>query len=217
MFNFIKRHKALSLLLFLNVVAVLVVVLIIVIHNSKTATVDIMIAPSAAVVELNGVKYDNMKSHSIEPGDYHAKISMDGMQTKEYDFSVDNNGFVKVWNYLLDAEGGFDYYMYHPEDEMILRSAADDEASKAFVAKYQRITSILSKLPLEYYDRENPMEPIGVFIDQDKEICGNNAGCLSVYGGEKHQDIAFKLIREAGYSPDDFEIIFVPESENVTE
>ena len=51
MFNFIRNHKVLSLLLFLNVVAVLVVVLVIVIHNTKTATVDIMVAPMDAVVD----------------------------------------------------------------------------------------------------------------------------------------------------------------------
>ena len=70
MFNFIKRHKALSLLLFLNVVAVLVAVLVIVIHNSKTATVDIKVAPIDATVELNGTKYENLQSHNKDTLEY---------------------------------------------------------------------------------------------------------------------------------------------------
>lgn len=217
MFNFIRRHKLLSLLLFLNVVAVLVAVLVIVIHNSKTATVDILVAPMDSVIELNGAKYENMQSHNIAPGDYHVKISMEGMQTKEFEISVENDGFVRIWTYLLDAEGGFEYYMNHPDDAMILEDAADNEAGKAFVTRYNKIVSIANVLPLEYYDRENPADPIGIFIEQDKEICKENVDCLSVYGGERHQEIAFELIREAGYSPDDYEIIFVPEDEDVTE
>ncbi|MBR2766660.1 hypothetical protein IKD67_01050 [Candidatus Saccharibacteria bacterium] len=217
MFNFIKQHKALSLLLFLNVVAVLIVILIIVIHNSKTATVDIMVTPYDAVVELNGARYENMRSHNIVPGDYHVKISMEGMQTKEYDFSIERDGFVRIWNYLLGMDGGFEYYLNHPNDEIILEKVVDDDTGRNFVDKHRRIVNIDEVLPLEYYDNDDPADPVAIFIEQAKDICGDNIGCLSVYGGEKHKDIAFKLIRDAGYSPDDFDIIFVSESENVSQ
>ena len=219
MFNFIKQHKALSLLLFFNIVAVLLVILIIVIHNSKTATVDIMVTPYDAVVELNGARYENMRSHNIVPGDYHVKISMEGMQTKEYDFSVEKDGFVRIWNYLLDANGGFDYYLSHPDDEMMLENIIDEEdrAAKSFIAKYQIVSKVDEILPLEYYNNDDPADPIGIFIEQSKDICKDKVNCLSVYGGEKHQDIAFKMISDAGYSPDDFDVVFVSESEYVAQ
>ena len=219
MFNFIRNHKVLSLLLFLNVVAVLVVVLVIVIHNTKTATVDIMVAPMDAVVELNGTRYENMRSHNVVPGEYHVKILMDGMQTKEYDINLERDGFVRIWEYLLSADGSFDYYLSHPEDEAVLENIIDedDRAAQNFIAEYQRIARINEVLPLEYYDNENPADPIGIFIEQSKDVCKNKINCLSVYGGEKHQDIVFKLISDTGYSPDDFEVVFVPESEDVTQ
>lgn len=219
MFNFIRNHKVLSLLLFLNVVAVLVVVLVIVIHNTKTTTVDIMVAPMDAVVELNGTRYENMRSHNVVPGEYHVKISMDGMRTKEYDFNLERDGFVRIWEYLLSADGSFDYYLSHPEDEAVLENIIDedDRAAQNFIAEYQRIARINEILPLEYYDNENPADPIGIFIEQSKDICKDKVNCLSVYGGEKHQDIAFKMISDAGYSPDDFDVVFVSESEYVAQ
>ena len=217
MFNFIKRHRALSLLLFLNIVAVLLVVLIIVLHNSKTATVDIMVTPYDAVVELNGARYENMRSHNIVPGDYHVKISMEGMQTKEYDFSIEKDGFVRVWNYLLDANGGFDYYLSHPDDEVILENTIDEEdrAAQKFVAKYKQKIAIVDVLPIDYdayADNFTRYTRYKIKIDYSRDDC-SKVLCLIIEdntGG--NEQVAIDRIKELGYNPDDYEIEykFVP-------
>ena len=211
MFNFIRNHKVLSLLLFLNVVAVLVVILVIVIHNTKTATVDIMVTPMDAVVELNGAKYENLQSHNVRPGDYHVVISMEGMQTKEYDINVENEGFVRVWDYLLDADGGFSYYMTHPDDEMLLEDVADDEA-KAWLEEFNQVREIQDVLPLTFsstFDSE-ATEIVSVNIRWGTgEDCQEQAYCLVVRDltGKNHEK-ALQMIRDAGYDPGDYEIVF---------
>ncbi|MBR3236329.1 hypothetical protein IKF92_01440 [Candidatus Saccharibacteria bacterium] len=213
MFSFVKQHKISCLVAFLNIVAVLVAILVIVLHNAKTATIDIYVAPSEAVIELNGKKYDNFTSPDIMPGDYHVKISMDGMQTKELDFEVFDGEFKRIRTYLLDEEGGFGYYLRNPDEILTLSEAADDEVGKDFVKNYNRITGIIADLPLEYYDRSDPANPIGVYIEKNEEFCGEKVMCLTVYGGEKNREIALNLIREAGYNPDDYGIVFSQESE----
>ena len=211
MFNFIRNHKVLSLLLFLNVVAVLVVILVIVIHNAKTATVDIMVAPMNATVELNGAKYENMRSHNVMPGDYHVKISMEGMQTKEYDFSIEKDGFVRVWTYLLDANGGFDYYLSHPDDAMLLDDVIsdDDKVAQSFVDEYKQKIGIVDILPINYdaySDDFSEYVQYGTRVDNSRDDCPKVA-CLVIEdntGGNEQR--AKDKIREYGYNPDDYEI-----------
>lgn len=211
MFNFIKQHKALSLLIFLNIVAVLIVILIIVVHGSKTATIDVMVTPREAVIELNGLRYENLRSHNITPGDYHVKISMEGMQTKEYDFSIERDGFVRIWNYLLDANGGFDYYLSHPNDEVILENIADDEVKK-WLKKYDEIMSIREVLPLGFSSTFDPNATEIVSVDirwGTQDECDPESYCLIIQDltGKNHEK-ALQTIRDAGYNPDNYIIVF---------
>lgn len=211
MFNFIKRHRVLSLVLFLNIVAILVAILIIVIYNSKTATVDVLVAPMDATVELNGTKYENMQSHNIAPGDYHVKISMDGMQTKEYDFSIENNGFVRIWNYLLDENGGLDYYLAHPDDVTILEDVADGEV-RAWLENYNKIIGIRDILPLTYSNtfEENATEVVSISVRQGiDDECKENDFCLIIHDFTgKNTEKALQMIRDSGYDPNDYELVF---------
>ena len=207
MLEFIKRHK-IATLVTINLVALIIAIVIIIIHLAKTATIDINVAPNDATITLNGRKYDNNTSHDVLPGNYHVKIAMDGMQTKEYDISLERNGFIRIWDYLLDEKGGFDYYLTHPDDMATLAELDIDQKVKDIVNYYNRITSIRDMLPLEYYERFEVDKPLGVFIEEDPNDCDSKALCLVVYGGEKNRDIALKLIKEAGYDPEDYGIRF---------
>lgn len=210
MFNFIRNHKVLSLMGVLNVLMVLVAILIIVVHHTKTATIDIMVAPSEATIELNGKKYENLESYNIMPGDYHVKVAMEGMQTREYDMNLADGGFARIWTYLVDADGGFEYYMMHPDDAAILEDVADKDA-EAFVEKYTKMMSITEVLPLTLSNRgDNTGEIISIHIRWGTEDeCREKPYCLIVkdFTG-KNTERALAMIREAGYDPDDYEIIF---------
>lgn len=210
MIDFIKRHKAICLVIFLNIIAFLLAVLIIVIHNSKTATIDIKIAPSEAIIKINGVNYKNFETYDIAPGDYHVSISMDGMWTKDFNVSIEDGELERIWTYLLDKNNSFSYYVYHPEDAVLLSDLADDQA-KAFIEEYDRVQGIQEQLPLTYsntFDQE-ATEIISISIRWGEEgECKEKPYCLVVndYTG-KNSEKAMAMIREAGYNPDDFEII----------
>ena len=208
MLDYIRRHKIVSAVIALNVIAILIAILFVVIHNAKTASVDIYVAPSEATIELNGKKYDNFASYNLMPGDYHVKISMDGMKTVEYDLVLDNNGFARIWKYLVDDNGGFDYYFKNPDEISILAKFSDDENVNELIEYYNKVISIRDVLPLEYYDRSDPDNSIGVFVEEDMNECDNKILCLVIYGGEDNRDIALSLIKEAGYNPDDYGIRF---------
>ena len=209
MFSFMRQHRWVSVLILLNILAVIVVIGVIIHNSMKTATIDIDVAPSGATIELNGHDYDNFDSYDILPGNYHVKISMDGMQTKEFDLNLQSDGFAKIKTYLLDSDGGFGYYMTHPDEEAILAEIADDDASRAFVEKYNKIYSIGDLFPMEFSDSSNG-EIISIYIDWSENECNGEKLCLMIndYTGENHE-LALQMIRDAGYNPDDYEIDFI--------
>lgn len=211
MFNFIKKHKVASVLVFVDIVAILIAILVVVIHNAKSATIDILVAPSEAVIKLNDEKYDNFGTYNVEPGDYHVVISMDGMQTKEYDISLADGEYTRVWSYLLDMDGGFDYYWEHPDEVVYLADVADEKA-KLFVEEFERMQSIREVLPLTFsntYDQD-ATEVVSISIDWGEgDECEKKVYCLIIndYTG-KNTEKALNMIREAGYDPDDYELVF---------
>lgn len=208
MFNLIRRHKVASVVVSIDIIAILVVILAIVLHQSRTATIDILIAPSAAEISLNGKRYDNFSSHNVMPGDYHAVVEMEGMETKEFDFSVQDGELRRVWDYLLDDEDGFSYYLTHTDEVATLKQVADDEKAKTFLAKYDKLNSINTVLPLTYsntYDLD-ATEIVSISINWgEEENCSAQNFCLTVsdYTGKNHEK-ALSMIREAGYDPDDY-------------
>ncbi len=194
-----------------DVIAILAVVFFIVLHNAKNATVDIYVAPSGATIELNGKKYDNFSSYELMPGNYRVRISMEGMKTNEYDFTLEPNGFVRVWKYLLDDNGSLEYYLNNPNEITFLSRFTDDKIIGDFMNHYDKVSSIRDVLPLEYYERIDPNNTLGVFVEEDTEDCTKELLCLVVYGGEQNRNIALDLIKQAGYNPDDYRIRFEEE------
>lgn len=211
MVNFIKEHKAISAVILANILAVIGVIIAIIYHHQQTASIDIQVTPIDATISINGKNYENLTSHNMLPGDYHVVISMDGMQEKELDFTLEKDGFYKLQAYLLDENGGFDYYLNHPGDELILSEIADDKKSKEFVKKYEKATSILNELPIEY----DSYTPDFAFYTQfkiaysDKEDCPKVA-CLDVIDSTGNsEEAAIQLIRDKGFNPDDYEITYI--------
>lgn len=213
MFSFIGRHKFISGLILANIIAVIVAIAIVIIHHAKTATIDINVTPLAAEITLNGRLYANQESHDVLPGNYHVKISMDGMQTKEYEIQLDRDGYARIWDYLLDASGSFDYYLTHPDDEWILAQIApeDDKAAQDFITSYDQKASLTDILPIEYAQYTNDYADYtkyNIDIDSETEDC-NSILCLVIedYTGGNEQ-IALAKIKELGYNPEDYKITY---------
>lgn len=223
MLSFIRSHKIISGVILINVIAVAWLIAAIIIHDKKTAMIDIMVAPSDAKILINGRNYDNFSSANFLPGEYKAEISMEGMQTRTIDFTLNDNDFYRLYVYLLDNDGGFKYYDSRVEEvrklETIAKFNADDEELNKYIEEFNRIYGILDVLPL-YYGGES-----GVYIDEagirydeqsGKIIRGSKCDsivCLEVYSENKDRDSVNNLIREAGYEPNKYTIFFGDEEQ----
>ena len=135
------------------------------------------------------------------------------MQTKEYDLSIENNEFVKIKQYLLDSDGGFSYYAKHVNDMKTLEQFADDDSKvKDFIEKNNKILSIDEVLPLTFSNtyEVGADDIVSIYIFWgDTDDCNYDNMCLIVddYTGKNH-DKALTIIREAGFNPEDYEIVF---------
>lgn len=211
MFNFVRNHKAISALICLNIVAIILVTTIIIIHHAKTATVSINVAPEQATITLNGREYENSQSYDLLPGNYHVRISMDGMQAKEYDITLDTNDFARIWTYLVDASGGFNYYLSHPQDFNILTEVAadDDQAAQDFITEYHQKISFQDLLPIDYdayTDDYAYYTQYHIYYDYDNDNCPKIL-CLIIEDNTGGNEQAAKdKIKELGYNPDDYNL-----------
>ncbi len=214
MVNFFRNHKVISGVILVNVIAVICLVVAIIIHNNKTATIDIVVAPNDAKILINGQSYNNYSSVDLLPGNYKAEISMDGMQTRTVDFSLGDGAFYRLYAYLLDDSGSFKYYNTRPDEvgilETIMEFNTDDRELSGYVEKFNRVYGILDVLPL-YRSGEGGVyiEQAGTGYDDDNNMVIDTSNCdeivcLEVYGNNK--ELANKLITEAGYNPDDYTI-----------
>lgn len=211
MFNLLRKHKIACLVVFFDLILILGVVLAIVMHQTKTATIDFMVAPTAVEITVNGKKVERTDSLNVAPGDYHVVISMEGMQTKEVDFSLKDDEYHVVKEYLKNEDGSFLYYVEHPDEIAVLKPIADGEANK-FINDYTKLSSITEKLPLTFsntYDNETD-EIISISIKWGEgSECEKNSYCLIItdFTG-KNREKALSMISEAGYNPDDYELVF---------
>lgn len=210
MLNFIKQHKTITAFICFDLVAVIAIVAILLIQGNKSVTIDIKVVPTQATIELNGHSYDNLSSVKVAPGNYHAKISMPGMQTKELDISATGGDYVKLWTYLLNDDGEIAYTINDADEVMTLSEISDDEKSQEFIANYEKQTSILGRLPITY-DQYSPDYTDYVWYEIDLDPRGDcpKILCLKIIDrtGNNEQS-AYTYLRELGYNPDDYGITY---------
>lgn len=205
--SFLKEHLVLCIVIF-NLILVGITIGIAVNQATKTATIDILVAPVDAKITLNGTTFENSTTTDIHPGTYEVKIEKEGLKTKTETLEIANNSFTQLRDYLINEDNSFDYYKTHKNDFDRLKQVAkeDDEKAKTFIKNYERIAGIINSLPLEYYDRAQE-NPIGIYIEQTTENCPEIV-CLIIHTKEENKNLAYSLITNAGYNPNDYQISF---------
>lgn len=210
MFNFVRQHKTISMIVGLDVIAIVVVTAIFVIQGLRTCTIDINVAPSDAIVTLNGATHGNLELVKLFPGNYHVEISREGMQTKTLDISLSSGDYYRLREYLLDDDSSMDYYYNHSDEVINLENISDDPQVTKFVTNYNQAISIMDLLPYTYdaYS-DNYTNYTWYEIDEDPRSDCPKVLCLKIIdktGGNEQN--AIKRILELGYNPDDYELTY---------
>lgn len=189
---------------FLLLIAVIVGVII---YQNSLATLNILVAPASSKITINNKTYSNGE-YKLPAGDYKAKIEKDGFYSKEVDLKLNSGELSKLYIYLDQTDGSYSWYLKHPDDDMLRTEIGDYEAdneAKEYTKKYP-ITQILPLVYAHYDEEYNYTEyqvDGGSFEECKQDFC---LKITDTTGG--NEENAKNLIKENGYNPEDFEIIY---------
>lgn len=202
--NFIKKYPLLFAI-FSILITITVALVIVVVSLKNTAEIEIRIAPLSATVLIDNKPYENGNFH-ISSGEHQVKISKDGFTTKEYSFNTDTTN--KLYDYLLESNGSYDWYLTHEEDALLLTSIGDYE-SKLISETYNSKHPIINKLPIIYANYDADYNYTEYRIDGGSFTNCETDFCLKITdttGG--NYENAKQMIKDAGFNPDDFQILY---------
>ena len=193
------------------VITVIISVFGIVINAKKSAKLEIVVAPASAEIKIGGNTYTN-GSHQFIPGTYPVEIKKDGFNTYAGEITLNANETNYLYQYLEQKDGGFDWYLNHEKDMMILNSIGDREAGIE-AEKYAKKSPIYTVTP--YYDEvKNHFQIVAEEVDGKPKVTINLNTCADelkpTYIEEAH-----KYLEGQGIKPADYDITYVGLCDNI--
>ena len=130
------------------VIAVIAILIAWIINIPKTATIEVIVAPSDAKILIGEKRYKN-GTHKIEPGDYSIAVTRDNFSPYASEFSIEEGETKKLLVCLNEIDGNT-WYDEHKEDDDICRKAA--ELASEEYKKETQTADIYSVTPYNSYD-----------------------------------------------------------------
>lgn len=130
------------------IIAVIAILIAWIIDIPKTATIEVIVAPSDAKILIGEKRYKN-GTHKIKPGDYSIAVTRDDFSPYASEFSIED-GETKKLLVCLNENDGNTWYDEHKEDDDICRRAA--ELASEEYKKEKQTADIYSVTPYNSYD-----------------------------------------------------------------
>ena len=130
------------------VIAVIAILIAWIINIPKTATIEVIVAPSDAKILIGEKRYKN-GTHKIEPGNYSIAVTRDDFSPYASEFSIEEGETKKLLVCLNEIDGNT-WYDEHKEDNDICRKAA--ELASEEYKKEKQTADIYSVTPYNSYD-----------------------------------------------------------------
>ncbi len=202
--NFFKLHPAAAAILIVDLIVVIILIIIVVVKelgkNANSATIDVVLAPATAKVEINGTEYV-AGPYGISPGEVTAVISADGFKTKTINLTLTSGFTTKIHDYLEPNDDNLNYYARDEASFSSLKSVGS-EGSRKLV----KTISIRDELPFTYFEYGGlDGESFEVTVNEDA-VCDQTFCLLSIGDTTENHARTKKMIEEKGYNPDDYKI-----------
>ena len=209
------------------IIDILIIVTIVVIkawQSTKISVIDFNIAPIDATISVSGNTSYSNGQFSITPGTYEIKISHEELEPKTITVNIEPHQIVPVTLFLAGADNDFSFYELKDNYKSFekLQSIAsagkntttdNDISAEKFITSYKKILSIFDKLPIKGYVYENPeanSSTAGFTIrnGENNNSCIKSACLLVNYYGYGYERATIEKIKETGYTPTDYEIVY---------
>ena len=204
---FTRNMRAIAM--FLGILLAITIIGVVILRFFRNAKLAVMVAPVDATVKINGIKYSN-GNHKFFAGKVNVEVSKEGFDTQKFEIELKSRETKTL--YVALSQGG-NYNLYNPKNGMITPLAGDD--AKSFIEKNETSKQIISVLPLRYVttltngnnapDGRPFYETILTNGTSDKKC--KTIFCLKLQDNTGDEKVARRLVEEAGFNYDDYEII----------
>lgn len=190
----------------LGILIVATIILVIIALNlTSTAELELLIAPSSATVLIDDKEYQN-GTFRIPSGEHTISITKDGFTPKKYSFNTSSTS--KIYDYIIETDGTYDWYLSHPDDSLLLTQIGDyhsDQLASSALEKHP----IIEHLPIIYANFDQEYNYTEYRIDGGSFDDCNTDFCLKITdstGGNYNS--AVQNIKDLGFNPEDFTILY---------
>ena len=209
-------------------IAGIVALVFLIINRNKNMTLSILVAPTGAKITINGKEYTNGNYQEFPASKISVTIERDGFDTKELELEGGSNKVVKIQTYLETQN--LEKYREMGDSYRVLRLIADYSDTKIsnFITESNKIEEIKYKLPVwtmasfsnsevhttsDGFDTTENKNPGIKLVDGNQELECEKMSCIKALISGKRtskEDQAINdKIRELGYNPSDYQIIYV--------
>ena len=209
----IKNNKLVLGFLVFDLIAIIILIILNILNLFRSATIDISVVPLDATVTINGKKYDNNSSYNVFPSNNaKVEISHPDLESKSFTVDLKRNSTTSIREYLTGKDGDFSYYAKksHRDDLDALRTLADNSFKSKDLSAFLKKVAIVEVLPITFSQpAESKYDLISISIAIEYKQCKKQSFCLVVTDlTGKNTELARSLIKENGYNPDEYEIIY---------
>lgn len=164
-----------------------------------TAKVELIVLPVDAKVTVNDEDFSNKKSIRLKPGDYTFTVSKDGFETDTQKLKINNSD--KNVEFFSTPIPVSNEALLWAEENLNSYHKLEGRAGKASAEKGRELIEkhpIVSILPIQE----------AVFSIGYKTSGDNESLTLTVHAEEGYRESALQKIRDQGYDPSDYKIVF---------
>jgi hypothetical protein len=211
-----------KVVLIIDVLIVLAIIGVLIWNATKTATVNFSIAPIDAKITLNGQGDYKNGTYKLHPGNYEVTVSRDGLESKTFDLELKSGYVTTLAAFLTGENNNFEFYelkdnyaSFQKLSEIASagnnQTTDQDTSAEGFIADLKNRQSISKVLPIKDYIYAEPeinAPTAGFAIRYGEEGCERTACLLVSYFGDGYEESVAQAIKDAGYNPTGYQILY---------
>ena len=216
------KKKWVCLVLIADVLIIIAIIVALIIKAGEVSTLNFNVTPTDATISVNGNANYSNGVYSMTPGTYEIVISHDGLNSKFFTIDLAPHYVSTISTFLSGEDNNYGFYEqkdnYLSLQKLIeIASAGNnittdhDTSAEDFIKDFKHILSIYEKLPIKDYIYADPTanaSTAGFVIREGSNGCEMIACLLVNYYGDGFKDAVIEKIKEAGYNPSDYQILY---------
>lgn len=203
--EFIKKHPIVTLLIG-AVLALAIILIIVTVRRLNSASLRIVTAPSSAEVVVDGTVYTNGFYDGLSVGQKHVEVRAEGFETESFDMEFAADDTTKIYLCLKTDDEALTKTDDYINNCDLVKEYHGEQETLDFYKKYpihQDIPIVVEWYSDDYTVHVSYRIDLGEYKNCQSEYC---LKITDLSGGNR--DRAIQEIRNRGYNPDDYEILY---------